>query len=88
MRRNSTDRSNKTRVLLCKRLSGSCRDVYIVVYFHLRWSWWAVLGCTGMYWDVLECTGLYWAVLVFTWLLWNVVDCIWLYWAVLGCGGL
>ena len=27
---------NKTRVLLCKRLSGQCRDVYMVVYFHLQ----------------------------------------------------
>ena len=55
---------NKTRVLLCKRLSGQCRDVYMVVYFHLHWWWWAVvdcavLGCTGMNWAVLDCTGLY-----------------------------
>ena len=28
---------NKTRVLLCKRLSGQCRDLYMVVYFRLHW---------------------------------------------------
>ena len=28
--------SNKTSVLLCKRLPGQCRDVYMVVYFHLH----------------------------------------------------
>ena len=38
------DLKNKTRVLLCKRLSGQRRDVYMVVYFHLHWWWWAVLG--------------------------------------------
>ena len=42
---------NKTRVLLCKRLSG------------LHWT---VLGCTGLWWAVLGCTGLYWTELVFT----------------------
>ena len=26
---------DKTRVLLCKRLSGQCRDVYMVVYSYL-----------------------------------------------------
>ena len=54
---------DKTRVLLCKRLSGQCRDVYMVVYFHLHWWWWALLGCTGLYWAVLGCTGLYWSLI-------------------------
>ena len=54
---------NKTRVLLCKRLSGQCRDVYMVVYFHLHWWWWAVVDCAVLYWAVLGCTGLNWAVL-------------------------
>ena len=55
--------ANKTRVLLCKRLSGQCRDVYMVVYFHLHWWWWAVVDCAVLYWAVLGCTGLNWAVL-------------------------
>ena len=56
---------NKTRVLLCKRLSGQCRDVYMVVYFHLHlhWWWWAVVDCAVLYWVVLGCTGMNWAVL-------------------------
>ena len=49
-----------------------CRNVYMVVYFHLHWWWWAVvdcavLGCTGMNWAVLDCTRLYWAILDYTW---------------------
>ena len=72
---------NKTRVLLCKRLSGQCIDVYMVVYFHLHWRWRTVVDCAVLYWAVC-------AVLGCTWLFWNVLDCIWLYWAVLGCGGL
>ena len=52
---------NKTRVVLCKRLSGQCRDVYMVVYLH--WWWWAVVDCAVLYWAVLGCTGLNWAVL-------------------------
>ena len=68
---------NKTRVLLCKRLSGQCRDAYMVVYFHLHWCWWAVLGCTGLYWTVL----------VFTKLNWAVVGCSRLYCGVLGFSG-
>ena len=85
---------NKTRVLLCKRLSGQCRDVYMVVYFHLHWWWWAVvdcavlywavLGCTGLYWDELGCTGLYWSLLGWIGLWWAVVDWTAVYWAVLG----
>ena len=59
----SEDDYNKTRVLLCKRLSGQCRDVYMVVYFHLHWWWWAVVDCAVLYWAVLVCTGLYWSVL-------------------------
>ena len=55
--------SNKTSVLLCKRLPGQCRDVYMVVYFHLHWWWWAVVDCAVLYWAVLGCTGLNWAVL-------------------------
>ena len=31
---------DKTRVLLCKRLSGQCRDVYMV-------PWWYTFTCTG-----------------------------------------
>ena len=56
-------KKNKTRVLLCKRLSGQCRDAYMVVYFHLHWWWWAVVDCAVLYWAVLGCTGLNWAVL-------------------------
>ena len=59
-------RKNKTRVLLCKRLSGQCRDVYMmVVYLVVGCSGLccAVLGCTGMYWAELGCTGLYWSLL-------------------------
>ena len=41
--------SNKTRVLLCKRLSGQCRDVSVVVYFHRYWWWWAKVDWTGLY---------------------------------------
>ena len=78
---------DKTRVLLCKRLSGQCKDVYMVVYFHLYWWWWAVLGCTGLYCGVLGCTGLYWTVLVFTKLNWAVVGCSRLYCGVLGFSG-
>ena len=55
--------TNKTRLLLCKRLSGQCRDVYMVVYFHLHWWWWAVVDCAVLYWAVLGCTGMNWAVL-------------------------
>ena len=40
---------NKTRVLLCKRLSGQCRDLYMVVNFHMHWWWWAVVDCTVLY---------------------------------------
>ena len=65
---------DKTRVLLCKRLSGQCRDVYMVVYFHLHWLWWAVLGCTGLYWTGLGCGGLYWAVLGCTGLYWSLLS--------------
>ena len=63
---------NKTRVLLCKRLSG------------LHWT---VLGCTGLWWAVLGCTGLYWTVLGFTRLNWAVVGCSRLYCGVMGCAG-
>ena len=79
---------NKTRLLLCKRLSGQCRDVYMVVYFHLDWWWRAVVDYAVLYWAVLGCTWLYWSVQGCTWLFWNVVGCIWLYWAVLGSTGL
>ena len=77
---------NKTRVLLCKRLSGQCRDVYMVVYFHLYWWWWAVVDCTVLHWAVLGCAGLYWSVLACIRLNWAVVGfsrlyrCTWLYW--------
>ena len=54
-----TIKCDKTRVLLCKRLSGQCRDVYMVVYFHLYWWWWTALGCTWLCWAILGCTGLY-----------------------------
>ena len=70
--------TNKTRLLLCKRLSGQCRDVYMVVYFHLHWWWWALVDCTVLYWAVLGFTWLYWSVQGCTWLFWNVVGCIWL----------
>ena len=63
---------NKTRVLLCKRLSG------------LQWT---VLGCTGLWWAVVGCTGLYWTELVFTKLNCAVVGCSRLYCGVLGCTG-
>ena len=45
-------------MLLCKRVSGQCRDVYMVVYFHLYWWWWAVMDYTGLYWAVLGSTGM------------------------------
>ena len=54
---------NKTRVLLCKRLSGQCRDVDMAVYFHLHWWWWAVVECAVLYWAELGCTGLHWSLL-------------------------
>ena len=38
----------------------------MLVYFHLHWRWWAVVGCTVLYWAVLGFTELYWTVLVFT----------------------
>ena len=69
---------NKTRVLLCKRLSGQCRDVYMVVYFHLHWWWCAVVGCRVLYWALLVCAGLYLAVL----------ECSGLYLVALCCAGL
>ena len=73
---------NKTRVLLCKRLSGQCRDVYSVVYFHLHWWWCAVVGCTVLYWAVLVCAGLYLAVLECSGLYLVVLGSAGLYWAV------
>ena len=72
--------NNKTRVLLYKRLSGQCRDVYIVVYFHLYWWCWAVVDCTVLYWAVLGCAGLYWTVHGCTGLYWTVLDSTGLYW--------
>ena len=51
--------TDKTRVLLCKRLLGQSRDVYMVVYFHLHWWWWAAVDCAVLYWAVLDFTGLY-----------------------------
>ena len=65
---------NKTRVLLCKRLSGQCRDVYMVVYFHLHWWWWAVVDCAVLYWAVLGWTGLWWAVVDWTAVYWAVLE--------------
>ena len=73
---------NKTRVLLCKRLSGQCIDVCMVVYFHLHWWWWAVVDCAVLYWAVLGCTGLYWAELGCTGLYWSLLGWIGLWWAV------
>ena len=81
------DQFDKTRVLLCKRLSGQCRDVYMVVYFHLHWWWWAVVDCTVLHWAVLGCAGLYWSVLVCTRLNWAVVGCSRLYCGVMDFTG-
>ena len=81
------NRLHKTRVLLCKRLSERCKDVYMVVYFHLHSWWWAVVDCTVLHWAVLGCAGLYWSVLVCTRLNWAVVGCSRLYCGVLGCTG-
>ena len=83
---------NKTRVLLCKRLSGECRDVYsihggilspVLVVVGCIGLHCAVLGCIELYWAEQVCIGLHWAVLGCTWLFWNLVDCIWQHWAVL-----
>ena len=71
------------------RDSVDCRDVYMVVYFHLHWWWWAVVDCavlgsTGLYLAVLVCTGLYLAVPECSGVYLVVLGCAGLYWALLG----
>ena len=39
------------------------RCIYMEVYFHFYWLWWAVVDCTVLYWAVLGCIGLYLAAL-------------------------
>ena len=65
------------------------RCIYMEVYFHFYWLWWALVdwalqGCSGLYWAVLGSTGLYWAVLSCTGLWLAVVDCNEVHWAILG----